>query len=64
MDDLISYFDMAGHGGFIWSSYGMVLIVLLGLWLISRRFVRTSQTELDGLNIKRPHRQTRQSNET
>ena len=64
MDKLISYADMGGHGGFIWASYGVVFIVLLGLWLTSRRFVSASQTELDGLDIKRPHRQTRENNET
>lgn len=56
MEKLTTYFDMAGYGGFIWSSYGMVFVVLLGLWLASRRFVRSSQNELDDLNDKRLHR--------
>ncbi len=56
MDRLASYFEMGGYGDFIWSSYGMVFAVLLGLWLISRRFVHASQTELDSLNAERLHR--------
>jgi len=56
MEKLTTYFDMAGYGGFIWTSYGMVFVVLLGLWLASRRFVQSTQTELDGLNKERLHR--------
>ena len=56
MENLTIYLNMGGHGGFIWASYGMVFIVLLGLWLASRHFVQSTQTELDGLNKERLHR--------
>ncbi|NQW01735.1 MAG: heme exporter protein CcmD [Rhodospirillales bacterium] len=64
MDGFASYLNMGGHGGFIWSAYGMVFIVLLGLWLISRRYVRLSKAQLDHLDQKRPHRQESQTDET
>ena len=64
MDQLISYFQMGGHGSFIWTSYVMVFVVLAVLWLQSRRFVWNSQTELDGLAVDRPHCQTSKKNET
>lgn len=55
---------MGGHGGFIWASYGMVLVVLLGLWIFSRRYVRTSQDELNSLDVERPHRRQGPNDET
>ena len=64
MEQLISYFQMGGPGSFIWTSYGMVFLVLALLWLQSRCFVRNSQTELDGLAVDRPHYQTSKKNET
>ena len=65
MESLIEYFDMGGHGSFIWACYGMVTFVLVTLWIMSRRFVRTSQQQLDGLEANRPSRRQRnQSNET
>lgn len=64
MEHIMSYFQMGGHGSFIWASYGMVFIVLLVLWIQSRRFVRNSQSELDGLAVDRPHRQVSKKDET
>jgi heme exporter protein D len=64
MEQLMSYFKMGGHGGFIWASYGMVFFVLLVLWAQSRRFVWSSQSELDGLVVDLPHSQAAKKNET
>ncbi len=58
------YFKMGGHGGFIWASYGMVFFVLLVLWAQSRRFVRSSQSELDDLVVELSHCQVAKKNET
>ncbi len=64
METLWVYLQMGGHGGFIWASYGAVLVILFGLWLISRRFAGAVQTELAVLDRDRPHRQARQNRET
>lgn len=64
MEALNTYLHMGGHGGFIWASYGAVLVVLLGLWAISRRFVQSSQSELQGLNVDRPHHKAKAADET
>ena len=63
METLRTYLDMGGHGGFIWASYAMVLIVLFGLWLSSWRFVRRSAANLDHLNAARPPHRQGDSNE-
>ena len=64
MDKLIQFMDMGGHGPFIWSSYGMVFVVLLGLWIVSLRYLRASRDELSGLDVERPHRGRGQTDET
>jgi heme exporter protein CcmD len=64
MEQLMSYFQMGGHGGFIWASYGMVFIFLLVLWVQSWCFFRSSQSELDGLVVDLPHSQAVKKNET
>ena len=57
MDSLFTYLDMGGYGDFIWPAYVIVTIVLTGLLIASRRFVKATEAEL-GL-IERPHRQGR-----
>lgn len=64
MGNLEQFLDMGGHGGFIWASYGMVLVVMVVLWIVSRRYVRTSQDELNKMDVERPHRRQGQSDET
>ena len=57
MESVVSYFEMGGHGSYIWATYVMAFFVLLVLWIQSKRFVRSSQSELDNLAIERPNRQ-------
>lgn len=46
-DSLASFFSMGGHGLFIWSAYGITLIVLAGNLLLPRvtraKFIRTEK---------------------
>ena len=44
------YFAMGGHAGFIWPAYGIVAAVMIGLFIASRRFQKTTDTELTALN--------------
>ena len=50
MDALASYFYMDGYAGFIWPAYAIAAVVLLGLWVISRRSLRDAERTLDKLN--------------
>ena len=63
MESIISYFEMGGHGSYIWASYGMVLFILLVLCILSKRFVLNSQSELASLAVERPNRQLDEKNE-
>jgi len=47
---MAEFLEMGGYGAFIWPSYGAVALVLLGLWIASRRFVTTTEAELANLN--------------
>ncbi len=55
MNSLQQFLHMGGYGGFIWPAYILVTVVLTGLLITSRRFVRAAQAELDSMD--RPHRQ-------
>jgi len=51
---MAEFLAMGGYGAFIWSAYGAVGLVLLGIWIASRRFVATTETELLKLNPRQP----------
>lgn len=46
------FFQMGGYAKFIWSAYIIVALVLIGLWVISQRFQRSSAENLKKLNDK------------
>jgi len=56
MNSMQDFLHMGGYGNFIWPAYILVTVVLGGLLITSRRFVRAAQAELDSLD--RPHRQS------
>ena len=47
---MVEFLEMGGYGAFIWPAYGAVGLVLLGIWIASRRFVATTEAELAKLN--------------
>ena len=57
MDALLTFLDMGGYGDFIWPAYVIVTIVLVGLLISSRRFVKAAEAELG--SIKLPHQRGR-----
>ena len=61
---MASFFDMGGYGGFVWSAYAIVAIFMVGLWIMSRRFQRTSSDELAALNPRTHRRQQEPNDET
>ncbi len=50
MTRLSEFLDMGGYAHFIWPSYAVVAVVMLGLLIISQRELRTAQRDLDTLD--------------
>ncbi len=50
MAEITEFLNMGGHAGFIWPAYGIVAIVLVGLFIAGRRFQHASDNELAALN--------------
>jgi heme exporter protein D len=61
---MVAFFDMGGYGGFVWPAYAIVAFVMVGLWIMSRRFQRTSSDELAALNPRAHRRQQEPNDET
>jgi len=50
MSQFFTFLDMSGYGIFIWPAFGISAIVLLGILVHSRRFLRQTEKELEILN--------------
>ena len=61
---MAAFFDMGGYGGFVWPAYAIVALIMVGLWIMSRRFQRTSSDELAALNARTHRRQQEPNDET
>lgn len=49
MDGFFSFLSMGGYGAYVWTSYGLALLVMGGLFLQARRDLRHSEQRLLGL---------------
>ena len=49
MSGLESFFHMGGYGGYIWPSYGLVLLVLVGIYASTARFLKKNEAALKAL---------------
>ncbi len=49
MTELSAFWEMGGYARFIWPSYGIVAVVMAGLFIFSRRQLRVAQRDLDAL---------------
>jgi heme exporter protein D len=56
MDGLSQFLEMGGYARFVWPSFGLTFIVLLGLLVISRRTLKTAEAELAVLQSAAPGR--------
>ena len=61
MGGLTAFLDMGGYGQFVWPAYGVVAVVLIGLFIDSLRSLKTAETELAALD---PRKAEETSNET
>ncbi len=49
MEQFSTYLAMGGYGAFIWPSFGISALVLIGLLVESRRFLKSTEAELASL---------------
>ncbi len=61
---MAAFVDMGGYVRFFWLAYTIVAFVMVGLWIMSRRFQRTSNDELAALNPRTRRRQQEPNDET
>jgi len=62
MQMISDFLAMGGYGGFIWTAYGTVALVLIGLLIISLRELRTSTAEVAALETNSPRRRRNTAN--
>tara|TARA_A100001011_G_scaffold316742_1_gene335877 strand:+ start:510 stop:749 length:240 start_codon:yes stop_codon:yes gene_type:complete len=56
MHAFMEFIEMNGHAAFIWSSYGIVIFVLIWLFIVGVQFQTKSETKLSQLNPRPRHR--------
>ena len=56
---MTSFFEMGGYATFVWSSYALTAIVMIGLTVTSLRSLRERQRLLQQLEASRPARRRR-----
>ena len=56
---MTEYFSMGGHGGFIWTAWGIALAVLSVLVVASVKFMRARERELARMEAEAPRRRRR-----
>lgn len=56
---MAEFFNMDGHGGFIWSSWGIALVVLAILIGTSLKSMRSRERELARMEAEAPRRRRR-----
>jgi len=56
---MTEFFSMGGHGGFIWSSWGIALVVLTVLIVTSIKSMRARECELARMEAEAPRRRRR-----
>ena len=53
---MAEFLHMDGYAGFIWPAYALPAVLMVGLWLMSRRTLKRSQEALEGMERIRPER--------
>ena len=55
---MAEFLHMGGYGSFIWAAFGLSAIVLIGLFIQSQRFLKSSEAELKSLQVKGMNNET------
>ena len=52
MNDTNSILSMTEHGAYVWPTYGLAAVVLIGLVVLSLRALRRSRAELERIELE------------
>lgn len=61
MTSLSSFLDMGGYGAFVWPSFGLSALLLVGIFVISVRSLKANRVALAALNAESPPASPNQS---
>ncbi len=61
---MAEFFDMGGYAAFVWPSYAVGALVLVGLLVATRRTLKAREATLKALEGGRPSRRRRRDAET
>ena len=56
MQNLAAFLNMGGYAGFVWTAWGLAVLVLAGLVWSSLRELRAREAEIVALEAAAPHR--------
>jgi heme exporter protein D len=56
MESFAQFIEMGGYARFVWPSFGLTLVVLVGLLVVSRRALKAAEAELAALQSAIPGR--------
>jgi len=59
MEQVMGFFEMGGYATYVWSSYGLTALVMIGLTVASVRGLRERQKLLQQFEAARPARRRR-----
>ncbi len=59
MGSIGTFIAMGGHGGYVWSAYGIAVVVIGVLIVTSRRALKAREAEVAALEAARPPRRAR-----
>ncbi|MFQ5617607.1 MAG: heme exporter protein CcmD [Rhodospirillales bacterium] len=52
-ESVSAFLDMGGYAAFVWPSFAITAVVLVGMLVASLRWLRSSEAALDALQAKR-----------
>ena len=54
MENIGDFFHMGGYAGFVWPSWGAVALVLVVLFVMSRRALKNAEQDLEAMEAASP----------
>lgn len=61
---MTDYFAMGGYAAYVWPSYGLTAVVMIGLLIMSLRELKDNEATLKALENLRPGRRARRERAT
>ena len=61
MASITTFLEMGGYGSYVWPAYGVALVVLVGLVIVTVRQLRLNERDVAAMEKLRPRRRRSQS---